>query len=174
MLLNSPHLQNKIGKDLKSGMGLIEVIIASAIILSALVSIMAVYNSMASLSLRNTDSIQAAFLAEEGTEIVRILRDKAWSNIGSTTNYAIYSFAWNNASSTWVSTTTKISTDIYERTVIYTPVYRDASFNITVSTTSPAVLDLNSKKVSITVAWPTANGTSTKTIESYIFNTFAN
>ncbi len=164
------HLKQKKEK----GMSLVEVIIASAIVLSALISIMGVYSAMATLSLRNTDSIQATFLAEEGVEIVRILRDKSWSNIASTTNYATYSFYWNNASSTWVSTTTIIKTDMFQRTAVYSPVYRDTNFNITTSSSSPATLDPNSRKISITISWPSSNGTSTKVLDSYMFNTFNN
>lgn len=156
------------------GMGLVEVVIASAIVMSSLVSIIGVYNSMAALSLRNTDSVQAALLAEEGVEIVRILRDKGWSNIASSTNGSTYSFYWNLASSTWVSTTTVIESDIFERRVVYSPVYRDVNFDISKATTGPVTLDPNSKKATVTVSWPTDAGTSSKSLEAYVFNTFNN
>lgn len=157
----------------KKGMGLVEVVIASAIVMASLVSIMGVYNSMASLSLRNTDAIQATFLAEEGIEIVRILRDKGWANIASSTNGTEYSFYWNYASSTWVSTTTIIESDIFERRVVYSPVYRDVNFNIA-SSSGGTTLDTNSKKVTVTISWPSNNSTSTKSLDSYVFNTFNN
>lgn len=159
----------------KKGMGLVEVVIASAIVMASLVSIMGVYNSMATLSLRNTDTIQATFLAEEGVEIVRILRDKGWANIASTTNGVPYSFYWNNASSTWVSTSTIIESDIFERQVVYSAVYRDANFDIIPTLGGPSgTLDTNSKKVTVTVSWPSQTGTSTKSLDSYVFNTFNN
>lgn len=165
---------NNLKKDFKSGMGLVEIIIASSIVIASLVSIIGVYNSMAALSIRNTDNVQATFLAEEGVEIVRILRDKGWANIASSTLGSTYSFYWNNASSTWVSTTTVISTDIFERTVTYESVFRDINFNIVKGSFAGGTLDPNSRMVTVQVSWPTTAGTSTKSIESYIFNTFNN
>lgn len=162
-------------KKNNKGMGLIEIIIASSIVMASLVSIIGVYNSMVALSLRNTDTVQATLLAEEGVEIARILRDKGWANIASSTEGSIYSFYWNNASSTWVSTTTIISSDFFERRVVYSPVYRNSSFDIVPTSFDPGVsVDTNSKKVTVTVTWPVAQGTSSKSIEAYIFNTFNN
>lgn len=164
----SQSIKGKVGKE--KGMGLVEVLIASSIMAASLISIMGVYNALSKLSLRNTDSIQATYLAEEGLEIVRVLRDKGWANIASTTASTTYSFFWNNASSTWMATTSPEEIDIFDRSVIFESVRRNANFSIVQG--GMGTVDPNSRKVTVTVSWLTVSGTSTKVLEGYVFNTF--
>ena len=148
---------------------MVEVIIASAIMAMVLVSIISVYNSMAKLSLQNTDAVQANFLLEEGAEIVRVMRDTSWAQIASTTDGVIYRFYWN--STTWVATTSVFTVDQFDRTVVFSPVNRDADFNIT---STGGTLDANSRKATISVAFQRDGATTTKSLEIYTFNTFRN
>ena len=69
MILN---LKNK-------GSLLIEVLVASAIISTSVVASLGVLGTMAKLQYRNTARIQASFLAEEGIEAVKTLRNASWN-----------------------------------------------------------------------------------------------
>jgi len=149
--------------------GMVEVIIASAIIAVVLVAVITVYQNMARISLDNTENIQAAFLLEEGAEIVRIWRDNNWSNITSNTVGATYRPYWDGTN--WIATTSPYLIDASDRTVVFSNVYRDGSFNIV---NSGGTLDSNSRKATITVSWSSfGNATNTKSLEMYIFNTFS-
>lgn len=153
----------------KQGMGMVEVIIASAVMSIVLVSIISVYSSLAELSLKNTEVVQANFLLEEGAEILRIMRDDGWQNIESTTVNTQYRFLWNNT--TWVATTSLVLVDQFDRTVVLQNVNRDTNFNI-VST--GGILDPGTRKANISVSWNRKNATTTKMIETYVFNTLNN
>lgn len=152
-------------------MSLIEVIVGTAIMVSSMVAIIGVYGGLTSLSLRNTPKVQAAMLLEEGSEILKIMRDTGWSSkIGSLTNGTTYRFVWQN--SAWTSTTSVQMIDsTFDRTFVLSAVNRDASYNIV---TSGGTLDTGTKKATISVSWRDGSATTTRSVELYIFNTFSN
>lgn len=155
------------------GFGLVEVLVAVSIIAITSVSIFNVYTAYLRAELNNVKTVKAAFLMEEGLEVVRLLRDTSWSSYiapitASTTLYL------NWTGSAWQSTTTPQMIDSrYERTVVFASVYRDANNRIAESGT----LDPNTRSFTVTVAWPddnTALSTTTKQISSYITNLYGN
>jgi hypothetical protein len=156
---------------MKQGFGMVEIIIASAIMGAVIVSVISVYHSLAEISLQNTPHIQSAFLLEEGVEIVKVMRDTSWTSIASSTVGTPYYFRWEQASSTWRATTSPQLVDIFTRTVTFADVNRDTDFNI-VST--GGTVDINSRKATIEVSWNTDEGTTTKSVDTYIFKTFNN
>lgn len=158
-------------KLFNKGISLIEVIVGAAIIGSAILATMGAYANLSKLSYQNTPKIQANYLAEEGIEAIRTLRDAGWSSkISTLSTSTTYSLYWNGSS--WTATTTNILIDgIFSRTFILSEVGRDANFNIL---SSGGTYDSGSKKISVTVSWPDRDGTSTKNMQSYIFNTFKN
>ncbi len=164
-------IQKKFSDKLQKGFGMVEIIIASAIMGAVIVSVISVYHSLAEISLQNTPHVQAAFLLEEGVEVVKVIRDTSWSGIASSTVGTVYQFRWNQSNSTWTTTTTPQVVDIFTRTVIFSNVNRDADFNI-VST--GGTLDANTRKATIQVSWRTDKGTTTKSVDTYIFKTFNN
>lgn len=153
----------------KKGMGMVEVLIASAVMAVVLISIISVYNSMAELSLKNTDVVQANFLLEEGAEALRIMRDTSWQRISTTTLGTPYRFYWDNT--TWVATTSVVLVDQFDRTFVFEPVYRDMNFNIV---PSGGTIDTGTRKATISVAWLRNGATTTKSIETYVFNRLNN
>ncbi len=164
------------GKRYSKGSGMVEILIASGIISVVIMTIINVYSSLASISLLNTDKVQASFLLEEGAEAVRLLRDTSWSNISSltastTTYYLYWPVAATSTSATWRATTTPQLVDEMRRSFKVYTVSRDSNFDIV---TSGGSNDAGSRRVVITVAWPTLYGTTTKSLEMYIFNTFNN
>ncbi len=158
-------------KHPNKGISLVEVIVAAAIIGSAVLSTMGVYANLSKLSYQNMPKIQANYLAEEGIEAVRTLRDAGWSSkiskLSTTTAYSLY---WNGTN--WTATTTSALIDnLFSRAFTLSDVVRDANFNIA---SSSGTYDSGSKMVSVTVSWPDRDGTSTKNLQGYIFNTFNN
>ncbi|MDO8565088.1 MAG: hypothetical protein Q7R67_00445 [bacterium] len=135
------------------GLTLVEVMIASTIILGAVVTLLGVYGLYFKTALSNAELVQAAYLAEAGIEEIRFLRDQSWStNIASLTS-----------TTTWI--------DNFQRTVNLSPVYRDASDDIV---SSGGTLDSNTKLVTSSVSWQASGATTTRNISTYITNLYAN
>jgi type II secretory pathway pseudopilin PulG len=150
------------------GFGIAEIVVAVAIIALSIFGLL----SVASVSLKtlrnNTANIQAAFLLEEGVEAVKILRDSGWSvnivPLGAETNYYL---AFNGA--TWKATTTNAFIDnLYERKFSVNEINRDGNDDIAAS----GILDPNTKKITVFVSWLSNNGTTTKSISTYITKLF--
>ena len=97
---------------MKKGFSMVEVVIAAAIILGAVLVLLGVHNLYLKVALSNGSVVKAAYLAEEGVENIRFLRDVSWSaNISGLT-----------------STSTTIEN--FYRTVTLSAVYRDANSDI--------------------------------------------
>lgn len=153
-------------------MSLVEVIVASAIIISSTVGILGIFGGLTSLSLENTPRVQAAMLLEEGAEALRLMRDAGWtSKIGTLANGTTYRFAWVNGE--WRATTTPSMIDsTFDRTFTLQAVNRDTTtYNIV---SSGGTLDSGTKKATVSVAWSYKGATTTRSIELYIYNTFNN
>jgi len=105
------------------------------------------------------------YLAEEGYEIVRILRDGNWSNISSLGAGNIYYLG--------VATTTLAITSVpeiiderYLRLFFVEPVYRNSTGGIVSVGDAGAVLDNNSRQVSVQVG----DDVSTTTVKALLVN----
>jgi hypothetical protein len=155
-----------------AGFTLIEIILATSIITTFLVSISMYYKKILDVSHDTTRHIQSGFLLEEGVEVVKLLRDTSWSTkiatLSTTTTYYLY---WS--SGTWTSTTTKqVVENVFTRSFTVADVTRDVSDNIA----SSGTFDPASKKVMFTVTWPRkgSRATTTESAETYIMNLFNN
>lgn len=151
------------------GVSLIEVIIASSIIATISIVVFSVFTLMNTQATQNTNLVQASMLVEEGVEAIRSMRDFGWSsNITTLTSGTTYGIAWNGTR--FVSTTPGSFIDSkFDRTFVLSDVNRDSDFNIVLS---GGTLDTGTKKVVVTVSWRQNNATTTKSLESYIFNSF--
>ena len=138
---------------LNKGLSLVEVVIASAIILAAVLVLLGVHSLYLKVALSNSNTVKAAYLAEEGIENVRFLRDSGW-----TTNI-----------SNLTSTTTSV--DGFVRVVTLATVRRDASGDIV---TSGGSIDLNTKLVTSSVSWWAVTATTTKSISTYLTDIYDN
>lgn len=156
--------------NLKRGISVIEILIASSIISLTVISISVAYGNFVYLSRQNTAKVQAALLLDEGSEAVKTMRGERWSNIASTTASTTYYFTW--ATDRWRATTTPVIVDgMFYRTFVVSPVYRDVStFNILPDTSG--TLDPGTKKIDITVAWSDKGATSTRSSTIYVFNIY--
>ena len=155
----------------KSGFGMVEILVAVFIFSLILGSLIAASNSYLSSAADNLRSTEAAYLAEEGVEAVKIIRDTGWANINAIPDNIDYYLYFNEASSTnkiWNATSTFSQSDqTFIRSFRLYSVYRDSNGRII---TEGGTLDPNSKKVSVSVSWPSREGTTTKNLYAYITN----
>lgn len=155
-------------RSLKAGFGLVEAVFAAAIAAAFIVVMASVNTAYLSTSYGKGDEIEATFLAGEGVEAVKSIRDNSWSSLySSVVNGNSYALA---LTASWAISPGTETIGRYTRVITFAPVYRGASGDIDVS----GALDTGGKLVTSQVSWQGKNGTSTKTMQSYIFNIFNN
>ncbi len=155
----------------RNGFSLVEVLVATSVILIFLASLIGAYNTYLHISLSNIREVKATFLTEETIEAVKILRDDSWSNfVLPLTAEVPYRLTWNGSS--WRATTTNTFIDsTFDRTFTLSSVSRDSQSEIV---TSGGTVDPNTKKISVSVSWFESGATTTKILESYVTNLFSN
>lgn len=150
------------------GFALIEIVICAAIVLTGVLALSEAFTQYVTYALNNEKNIQAAYLAEEALEAVTHIRDRSWTtNIQSLSNGMPYYLSWT--SNEWRLTSTPVAyvDEIFLRTIIFTPVYRDINDRIT---TSGSTADTNTKYVTVSIAYRDGTATTTKTMSTYIAN----
>jgi len=154
----------------KSGLGLLEAVVGVSVMSFIVFSLMLVLQMSNKIITETSKSAQASFLLEEGMEAVKIIRDTSWqNNINPLSVNTDYYFNFDGT--TWKSTTTNVYIDgFFERKFKLESVYRNVGDDIAVSGT----LDSGSKKTTVSVSWRDRNGTTTKSLSSYITNLFNN
>lgn len=146
------------------GFFLIEVIIASSIIAVVLILLIGSIQNTVEVSKRALERTQASYLLEEGAEATKSIRDTSWSSIAALTSGTPYYLSYNGTA--WALTETPGVVDRFTRTVVISPVSRDASDDISATGT----LDSGTKLVTVTVSWSASSGTQTKALAFYISN----
>ncbi|MEI6022237.1 MAG: type II secretion system protein [bacterium] len=153
-------------KKTQKGFFLIEAIVASAIIGTSLVLMLAVISNVVDISHRALEKTQASYLLEEGGEVAKVLRNQAWSNISNLTPGTTYYMHWDNTGKTWSYTTTAEKVGVFTRTIVISSVQRNANADIV---SSGGSVDSGTLQMTISVSWQSANGTSaTETMPFYI------
>ncbi|MDZ4205728.1 MAG: hypothetical protein U1C12_00720 [Patescibacteria group bacterium] len=160
-----------LNKNFNSGLTLVEVLIATSMILVFLLAFSGVHNLYLKTAFSNGEVIKAAELAEESLEVVRFLRDSSWNtNIAPLSLDIDYYLVFEGGE--WQVTTTEALIDsIFERVVTLSAVYRDASADII---SGGGTLDPGTLMVVSSVSWSRGGATTTKSISTYITNIFAN
>lgn len=149
----------------KKGFGLVEIIIVTAIVTTALVGFLQTEVLSVKLLRNERENLEATLLAQETIEAVRSTRDESWTNkiatlINGTTYYPVIQ------SGKWVLTTTPPPpvNGKYTRLVVFGEVRRNAQDQI-----SPTgAVDAGTRRVTSRVTW----GSPTKQIElvTYLTN----
>lgn len=166
-------------KNTHKGFGLVEVLVASVIIGTALVALAAAGQLAFRSISKSAEQLQARFLAEEGLEVVRIMRDESWSdNIASREIDVAYYPVFATSTSDWSLTDTEqpLIDNTFERTVIFDEVYRRDSDDdiVPASSADEKTIDQGTRKVTSRVLWEQATGTMSVEVETYITNLFGN
>jgi len=153
-------------ESLNKGVSLVEVIIATTIVLGMVLALLGVHTLYIKIGLSTGNTVKATYLAEEGLEALRFLRDDSWVDniepllVDTPYGVALSGNSWEvDSALTWVG--------YFERTVTLSDVYRDVNGDIV---TSGGTLDPDARLVTATVAWPTGAATTTKTISTYLTN----
>ena len=80
----------------KKGIGAVEIIIGAAIISLVLLSVGVAFQNSLKASRAIGKRVQASFLAEEGIEALRMLRDNDWQNISGLSDGGNYYLVWSS------------------------------------------------------------------------------
>lgn len=149
---------------------MVEVIVMVSIASLSIFFIWNVYTTYVKISLSNPSLFQASFLAEEGVEAVKFMRDSGWAaNIASLSAGTLYTLTFNGVS--WGVSVNPLYIDgRFDRRISVEDVYRDGSGNIAPS----GNLDPYTKKILSTVSWAEGTGTTTRQITTYVTNLFKN
>ena len=156
---------NNHSQNLNAGLTLIEVLVATSIILVFLLAFLGVHDLYLKTALSSGEVVKAAGLAEEGLEAMKFLRNSSWdTNIAplslDTDYYPVFVAGnWN------VSTTNIFVDDIFERKVRLSAVYRDVTGDIV---SSGGTLDPDTLLLVSSVSWSNTGATTTKSVSTYI------
>lgn len=125
--------------------------IAGVILVYTMYSIMQFVNSARDI----TQKTEAIYLAEDGLELVRFMRDEDWTTLsGFTLNTPLYVAV---SAAAIVPTTTPEIVDGFTRSFTMQNLYRNSSTDdIVASTTGGSIIDPNGRYVTMTVGWGTA------------------
>lgn len=158
----------------RRGFGLVEVVVASAIIGAALSALVPIGH----LAFRAVDEagfrIRASYLTEEGIEALRFLRDAGWSaNVSAlptcTPRYlALVAGVWQ------ISSVPEPAVDGIARSLRFEAVTRDGSDNITGRRCTLAGSDLSTRAVTVGVSWSNRGKNASTTISTYLTDLFDN
>lgn len=159
----------------KKGFGLIEIVVASAIVSISLFALIGASHAAFRAVDKSLMQKRAEFLAEEGVEAVKVLRDSGWSTyidplVSGTTYYPLF----NSSTNTWsLSTTNPGAIDgIFTRTIVFGDIYRRNSDQdiIDISDPSPKTIDSGTMLVTSRVTWEAKE----VKILTYVTNIFQN
>jgi len=122
-------------KKNEKGFSLVEVLVASAILMTIVVGVFGALRLFAQVSAQDAERTQAALLAGEAAEALQLLRDGGWTqNIASLSLDTPYYFAWQDGA--YIATTTPLTIDgRFLRTITLEAVGRDGSDQIAESGT---------------------------------------
>src|SRR3989344_9128402 len=115
------------------GFGVLEILIASAVISTAFISLFFVFMLSQRAVVRASEKVLANFIAEEGLEIMRHLRDQSWSaNLAPLAPGTLYYLSFDAGSSAWSTTISNpgLIDGVFERTVSVAAVMRDGADGI--------------------------------------------
>lgn len=154
----------------KKGSGLVEVLVATSIILLVVVGLTYTHMLYLRVSLGNIKQIKAAFLLEEGSEALKLLRDLSYTdNFGSISGGEEKTLLWNG--SMWQLGAGNTLIDGFERKIIFGSVMRD---NFSDQISASGTVDPDTLKATIYVSWRTNEATTTQSVVTYISNIYDN
>lgn len=152
------------------GMGLMEIVVGSAIIITGIVALAGAFTVYVRYAYAHDKNVQAAYLAEEGLEVMSYLRDSGWNSkiklLSTTTSYYLH---WTG--SAWTTTTTPKYVDgVFLRSIALSDVFRDGLDKIAASGT----YDPSVRKIVVMLSYRQGQATTTQSMTTYITNLYVN
>jgi type II secretory pathway pseudopilin PulG len=137
-----------------SGVTVVEVLIGLVILSLVMVFIFHTFTLFFNAQRLTVQSSQAIYLAEQGQEMVRYLRDDDWNTFeGLSKNTQLY---LQVATATIAMTATpQVLDGTFTRSVYIRDAYRNASDDFVASTTPGASIDTDSRVIDVVVSWGT-------------------
>lgn len=135
-------------------MGLIEVLVGAAVVTVVLGLSVAAVNNFVEVGKKTADRVAATYLAQEGVEAVRFMRDTSWVSLSGV---PVDTARYLDISPTAIAlTATPEVVDGFERVVYVRDVYRATAGDDIVASTSPVskAVDPETKVVEVTVSAP--------------------
>lgn len=149
------------------GISLVELLVGAAILTMFIVALVVVFQNFLVQSFNSVEKVQASYLAEEGIEVFKALRDDGWEeNIADLEEGTVYYLNFSDGAWQLVSSQPALIEGSFDRALIIEEVYRDGSDDISDSGT----VDPNTKKVSVSVSWLQGNATTTNVVSTYVTN----
>lgn len=155
------------------GIGLIEIVIAAGIFAVAIFSLLVFIQYSAAAIDNNLRRVQAAFLAEEGLEAARHLRDQAWTNIATLDPNTTYYFVFTPGTpASWALTTVAqpAISGTFTRQIVVPTVQRSGTDDIVAL---GGVVDPNTRLVRVVVSWQDRGQAKSFQLETYLTNVFS-
>lgn len=152
--------------SLTNGFGLIEIVIVTAIITTALFAFSQAGILAVKLLRSEKENLEAALLAQETLEAVRSVRDESWTNnIAPLSNGAPYvPIAENSKWKLVASSSPAAINGKYVRSVVFDEVRRDGQDQIS----SSGTVDSGTRRVTARVEWRKGLATTTAELITYI------
>lgn len=152
------------------GISVVEIVVASAIIATSVVGIVAAIQVYLKVTYQNSRETQAVLLLDETSEALQYLRDDSYSaHIDSATVGQNYTIFWNGTGYELATSTITLPYDM-TRTVVFSEVERDGNDQITVAGTN----DDSTRLATVTITWPYKGATSTISSQMLIHDMYAN
>ena len=157
----------------KRGFALIEIIVGSAIAIGVFLALGSIGKYSLLLVTEANLRVRSSFLASEGVEAVKIMRDTSWlKNIETLNPGTAYELSFATSTNMWATSTAPALIDgIFTQTVTLQNVSRDASDKIIAS---GGTNDPNTKKVTATVSYSVRGQSRQDSIATYMTNLFNN
>ncbi len=149
----------------------VEILVSAYIITLVILATLNIAQRSTYISRHTFYTAQGVFLAEEGAEAIRIMRDNNWTNISSKSNGVPYYFQFSGG--TWVLTTNQAYESIngVKRKVIFHGVSRDGSTrDINTGSNCSSGCDAGTRRVNINANWTENGQYYDKLIEFYVMD----
>ena len=165
----------KIERSTTNGFGIVEIVVAIAVVATSLFAMATVAKFSFQKIQENSKAIRATFLAQEGIEMVRAMRDISWKGLIAPAPIGEPLYPFFDGHWRLYATDPGALDGIFSRTVTISDVYRRTSDNdiVDASFSGPKSLDPDLRLVTVRVVWGTGMNAST-TISTYFTNLFKN
>lgn len=138
-----------------SGFTIVEIVVASAIIVTVVIGVSAAWQAYVRLSSAGANAAEAVLLSEEANEALQYLRDSGWAaNIAPLALNTAYYLQWNSGN--YQLTTTPVNNQNLTRKIVFSAVARDAGTHAISGSGTP---DPSTLSALITI-YPTGNETA--------------
>ena len=151
------------------GVTIVEILVGVSLLALIVVFITHTLNLYFSTGTLLQEKTRASYLAYEGQEIMRYIRDEDWTVVSALTLDTTHYFDVGAATMTTTATPELID-GTYTRSVIVHNTYRDANDDLVASTTVGASIDTGGRIVVTKVQWGADNEIRLESLLTNIFN----